>query len=129
MPLDHQNIEIQFEGLAQKTSDKTLKAGQLTRAQNVEFDKVGQLNKRRGYRRYQFSGSQQIGALGRTMESQAFRVTTFKDELLIMGHWLWAVADKGRNIDDRAAVRRGRLAPCNVSTRYIVTADQSENDS
>ena len=127
MPLDQQNFEISFEGLSQKTSDKTLKAGALTRAQNVEFDKQGQLNKRRGYRRYRFDGASQIGAINRTMESQAFRVTTFKDELLIMGHYLWAIVDKGGNVDGRAAVRRGRLAPCNMQTRYIVGAEESEN--
>lgn len=126
MPLDQQNFEISFEGLSQKTSDKVIKAGALTRAENVEFDKAGQLNKRRGYRRYTFSGGSGIGALGRNMENQVFRVTTFKDELLIMGHWLWAIVDKGSNVDGRAAVRRGRLAPCNVQTRYIVGSTEAE---
>lgn len=126
MPLEQQNFEIMFEGLAQKTSDRTIKAGALTRAQNVEFDKNGQLNKRRGYRRYRFDGAAQIGAVNRTMESQAFRVTTFKDELLIMGHWLWAIVDKNSGVDGRAAVRRGRLAPCNVQTRYIAGAWESD---
>lgn len=128
MPLQPENYEILFEGLSQKTTERTLKAGALVSAKNVEFDKQGQLNKRRGYLRYRFDGSTQIGALGNDMETQAFRVTTFKDELLVMAHWLWAVADKGAGIDSRAAVRRGRLMLCNIQTRHVISTDQSEDD-
>lgn len=123
MPLEQQNFEIVFEGLAQKTSDRTIKAGSLVTAINVEFDKAGQLNKRRGYRRYRFEGAAQIGAFGRTMETQALRVSTFQDELLIFGvSWLWSIGSKTSNLDTKAAVRRGRLNPGNTRRRVIFSA-------
>lgn len=125
MPLETQIVELLFEGLDQKTDHKTLKAGRLTRAENVEFDKRGVLNKRRGFRRFVFSGGTQIGALGNTMETQAVRVASHKDELLIFGiAWLWAVASKTASIDFKAAARRGRLT--NGNTRVWLIASASE---
>lgn len=123
MPLETQVVELLFEGLDQKFDGKVLPAGKLTRAENVEFDKRGVLNKRRGFRRYQFTGSQQIGALGISMDTQAVRLATYKDELLIFGiGWLWAVVSKTASVDGKAAVRRGRLAPGNIRVWHIATA-------
>lgn len=123
MPLETEVLELLFEGLDQKTDSKVLKAGKLVVAKNVEFAKGGVLNKRRGYRRYQFSGSSQIGAFGRTMETQAIRVATLNDELLIFGvSWLWSIGSKTRDLDGRAAVRRGRLCPGNTRRRRIYSA-------
>lgn len=123
MSLETQVVELIFEGLDQKTDHKTLKAGKLTRAENVEFDKRGVMNKRRGFRRFTFSGSTQIGALGLSMETQAIRLSTYKDELLIFGvGWLWAVASKTASIDGKAAARRGRLAAGNIRVWHIASA-------
>lgn len=47
--LDFQTLEIPFGALDQKTSELTRGKGALERAVNVEFDKTGLLNKRRGY--------------------------------------------------------------------------------
>ncbi len=127
MAIETQNVEILFEGLEQKTDSKILKAGKLTRAQNVEFDKGGTLNKRRGFRRYRFDGSPQIGALGTTMETQAFRVATFRDELLIFGvSWLWSIS-KADLATSAHAVRRGRLSPGNLRVVHVATATESED--
>lgn len=49
MPLQFQNIEIVLGGLDQKAGPLTRSPGALEQAINVEFDKLGQLNKRRGY--------------------------------------------------------------------------------
>lgn len=48
-PLQFQTIEIPFGALDQKTADLVRSPGQLERAVNVEYDKQGRLNKRRGY--------------------------------------------------------------------------------
>jgi hypothetical protein len=123
MPLETEVVEILFEGLDQKTDGKVLKAGKLTRAVNVEFDKAGALNKRRGFLRYQFSGAGQIGALGETMETQAIRVAVYRDELLVFGvRWLWSVASKTSSLDgSRAAVKRGPLSPGNLRVLDVAT--------
>lgn len=127
MPLESQTVEILFEGLEQKTDSKVIKAGKLTRAVNVEFDKAGALNKRRGFVRYQFSGASQIGAFTATMETQAIRVATYKDELLIFGvSWLWSLGSKTSDLDGRAAIRRGRLPSCNTRRRRIVSAAEGQ---
>lgn len=49
MPLVFQPIDIMLGGLAQKNAPLTKTPGSLERAVNVEFDKAGRLNKRRGY--------------------------------------------------------------------------------
>lgn len=49
MPLEFQSVEIVLGGLDQKSGPLTRGSGSLERAVNVEFDKLGQLNKRRGY--------------------------------------------------------------------------------
>ena len=125
MPLVPENYELVFEGLDQKTDHRLLKAGRLTRAENVEFDKGGILNKRRGFLRYRFDGSTQVGAFDFTMEPNAFRVATYEDELLIFGvGWLWSIGSKTSDLDGRAAVRRGRLSPGGTRRRRIVTASE-----
>jgi hypothetical protein len=127
MALETEVVEILFEGLDQKTDGKVLKAGKLTRAVNVEFDKAGALNKRRGFIRYQFSGADEIGALGTTMETQAIRVATYRDELLIFGvGWLWSLASKTESLNGTAAVRRGRLSPGNLRVVTVATIAESE---
>lgn len=49
MPLVFQPFEVQLGGLQQKASPLTKAPGALEKAINVEFDKTGRLNKRRGY--------------------------------------------------------------------------------
>ncbi len=125
MPLDKEPFEIVFEGLEQKTDAKLLQAGKLTTAINVEFDETGAMNKRRGYLRSRFDNQ---GALGRTMETQASRVATFRGELLVFGmEWLWAVADRDQNIDGDSLVRRGRLHKGNTKIQLVAMGSGSES--
>jgi hypothetical protein len=49
MPLQFNNVPVMLAGLAQKDSALTKSPGALEKAINVEFDKQGRLNKRRGY--------------------------------------------------------------------------------
>lgn len=126
MPLETEVIEIVFKGLGQKTDSKVLEAGELTAAKNVEFDKAGTLNKRRGYERYAFgNASGTIGAFGETMDAQAMRVVSFGDELLVFAAGnLWSIGSKTRDLDTRAAVLRGRVSACNTRRRRIYTAPE-----
>lgn len=51
MPLPTQSIEVSLAGgLDQKTGELKRAPGHLERAINVETDKIGRLNKRKGYR-------------------------------------------------------------------------------
>lgn len=120
--LDPQTFEIQIEGLEQKTDHKVLKAGKLTRANNVEFDKGGSIRKRRGYRRLMLTS---LAAFGQTMETQIVRVADHNDELLLFGvGWLWSVGSKTSSIDGRAVVRRGRIANGNLRVWDIASASE-----
>lgn len=47
--LKFQNVDVTLGGLDQKIGPLSRAPGALERAINVEFDKLGQLNKRRGY--------------------------------------------------------------------------------
>jgi hypothetical protein len=49
MPLQFTNVDVPLGGLDQKIGPLVRVAGALEQAINVEFDKSGQLNKRRGY--------------------------------------------------------------------------------
>lgn len=49
MPLQFTNVPVMLAGLAQKDGPLTKAPGALEKAINVEFDKQGRLNKRRGY--------------------------------------------------------------------------------
>jgi hypothetical protein len=123
MPLETEVVEILFKGLSQRTDGKVLQAGALERAENIEFTREGGITKRRGYQRYPFTGASQIAAFTATMETQAIRVATFRDELLVFGvSWLWSLGSKSASLDTRAAVRRGRLNPGNTRRRRIATA-------
>jgi hypothetical protein len=128
MPLQNETIDIIFEGLDEKSDPKVIKAGKLVRAQNVEFDKTGALNKRRGFLRYSFSGGSQIAALGQQMETQAIRVATYNDELLIFGvGWLWSIASRDSLTgNDDHAVKRGRLSPGNLRVVHVATASEGQ---
>ena len=123
--LDFQTFEVQLEGLDQKTDHKVLKAGKLTRATNVEFDKGGSIRKRRGYRRLMPAS---LAAFGQTMETQIVRVADHNDELLLFGvGWMWSLGSKTSSIDGRAVVRRGRLANGNVRVWHVASASEAEN--
>lgn len=49
MPLEFRTVTVLLRGVAQNFADKTRPPELLTEAVNVEFDRDGELNKRRGY--------------------------------------------------------------------------------
>jgi len=82
MPLEAQTLEIPFSGLDEKKAAIVRSPGMLQRARNVEFDKTGILNKRRGY---QFVGvSQVVSSLPDDLVFTS--CTTFRGELVLFSH-------------------------------------------
>jgi hypothetical protein len=82
MPLQFNNVPVMLAGLAQKDSPLTKSPGALEKAINVEFDKQGRLNKRRGY---------QFVDVGQTVnvfddDAVMMHIASRKGELLIVTH-------------------------------------------
>lgn len=119
MPIQFEPVQIVLEGLDQKTDHKLRAPGKLASAINVEFDKVGALNKRRGYRRVTMQEIHDEGA-----ESVYCNLAVFQGELLVYGsEYLYSVGDIGgaTPLSVRGPVLRG-----NGDTRHIASSTLSE---
>lgn len=104
MPLDFQPVQIVLEGLDQKTDHKLRAPGKLASAINVEFDKVGSLNKRRGYRRVSTS----VTTHGQTPESIFTSVAVYQGELAVLGEeYVYALGAATAIVDGASLIRRG----------------------
>lgn len=80
MALEFQSVEVVLRGLQQKADDKTRPPDMLTRAVNVEFDKDGALNKRRGYQHVDVANTVNLFDDDEVM----LHVATRKDELVVV---------------------------------------------
>jgi hypothetical protein len=119
MPLDFQPVQIVLEGLDQKTDSKMRAPGKLASAINVEFDKVGALNKRRGYRRVTTSTTTH----GQTPEAVFTAVATYNGELVVIGEeYLYAVGAIAADIDGGSLIRRGPVLRGSYRVRDIAQA-------
>lgn len=127
MPLDFQPVQVVLEGLDQKTDHKLRAPGKLASAINVEFDKVGALNKRRGYRRVTMVEVHNEG-----VESVFCNVATWQGELLVYGsEYLYAVASVTAALDATGAIAanlavRGPVLRGNGGVRHIASSTLSE---
>lgn len=79
MPLQFQTVELPLGGLAEKSSPLARQPGALERAINVEFDKTGQLNKRRGYQYVSIFDTVNAG----TDDGVMCHLAAFRGELVI----------------------------------------------
>lgn len=105
MPLEKQTIEIVFGGLAEKADDKMRKPGDLEHAKNVEFDKDGALNKRKGY---QWVKTTSNDIYDDAVEDIFHAVGVFGDRLVVFGHdYVYEVPAKSDLTSDRCLKRRG----------------------
>lgn len=103
-PLQYQTVEVLLEGLSQKDDKKTSTPGKLRTAINVEFDKSGTLNKRRGYTRVPTESL--VG--GGTAETLYATVATYQQELVLYGlDNIGSVAAGSAIVDGASVVRRG----------------------
>lgn len=80
-PIQLQNVEVPFGALDQKSSPLVSANGALEHAINVEFDKVGVLNKRRGY---QFVDTTEVVSKLDDVDDVVIAVTTHRNELLVV---------------------------------------------
>lgn len=127
MPIPDENVEIILAGLDQKTSAKLTAPGKLERARNVEFDKAGELSKRKGYQRLGTTAADAV-----SMPAVLCRLAQDRDELLILStSYAFAVEDIGETLQgltSRSTVRRGLISSGNVSTHDVVVSSDAEAD-
>ena len=83
MPLEFRPVTVVLKGVAQNFDDKTRPSDLLTYAKNVEFDRDGVLNKRRGY---QIVGIDNVVGEPFGPDDFAIRLATRADELLVITH-------------------------------------------
>jgi|TARA_S200002703_G_scaffold159483_1_gene173122 hypothetical protein len=126
MPLAAENVEIVFEGLDQKTASALTAPGKLERAQNVEFDKAGQLNKRVGYQHISATAADGVG-----LSAINHRLALAQDELLVLsGYYGFALASVGESLQtgSRGLVLRGVMLGGSLSFDDVATgADVAED--
>lgn len=123
MPLDWTNIELVLRGMAQKSSDLTRAPDHLKYAINVEFDKDGDLNKRRGY---------QFVDLGNTVnafddDAVFCNVGTYRDELVVFSYdYVAALGSRDSQLrGSDALVYRGPSNRGAGKLQYVSTSETS----
>jgi len=124
MPLNYENIELPIGGLGEKQHPLLRQPGVLDRAVNVEFDKVGALNKRVGYRRV--SVANVVGGPN-IPDTILQHVTTRRDELVVFTHdHVIALGSPDANLRGADAfVYRGPCNRGNVKLQYVATSRTS----
>lgn len=125
MPLPDQNVTIQIAGLSQKVDAKARTHGTLERADNVEFEKAGTLNKRRGYRYLDISGGDIHGNASAEMFSA---VAQYRDELVMISDDLWSVVSPISAVDGTSIVRRGPMPRGGYRVRAVIGDGLGEED-
>lgn len=112
-----QTVEFTFKGLSQKESDETRNPANLERAINVEFDKVGSLIKRLGYRHIPLTNV--VGLFD--SDEVAMHLATRRGELLVMTHdRLLGLASPDFSLRGNAGfVYRGPAPRGNVRAEFV----------
>jgi hypothetical protein len=125
MPLEWTNIELVLRGVQQKADDVTRPPDRLKHAINVEFDKDGVLNKRRGYQHVDLSNTVNLFD-----DDEVFvNVTTFRGELVVFSYdHVCAVGSRDsamRGTD--ALIYRGPNNRVSCSLEFVTTANLTRN--
>lgn len=124
MALVFENVEVVLEGLSQKVDPKLRPSGSLERAVNVEFEKGGRLNKRRGYQYVDVANTVSF-----VDDDEVFvHVGTFQDELLLFGvDSLYSLGSRASAIGGTAALLyRGPTNRMQVRVQYVSTSATTE---
>lgn len=126
MPLQFQNVELPLGGLDQKTSPLARAPGALERAVNVEFDKAGQLNKRRGYQLIDISAT--VGAPS-APDGVMTHLAVHRGELVIFTRaYVAALASRESMLrGEDAIVYRGPNAMGACASRLLTMSGISDN--
>lgn len=125
MPLPDQPVVINVAGLSQKVDPKARVQGTLEVADNVEFEKAGTLNKRRGYRYIDTSSGDINDNASPTLFSA---VAQYRDELVMLSDDLWSVVSPIREVDSTSIVRRGPLPRGGYRVRAVIGDGVGEED-
>lgn len=126
MPLEFQTVEIQLSaGLDQKIDERYTVEGKLTTADNVVFDKLGALNKRRGYKAVEV-GTELFGA---TVDPYLMHLALHEDELLVIGaENLYSCADPDDELPGtRGLVIRGPIPRGNIRRQDVATSHTGDD--
>lgn len=115
--LNKTTVEILIEGLSQKIDEKSQPDTKLTRADNVEVDKVAQLNKRRGYRFIDVSGND-LGDIA--VDSLFTKAAIRADEPVLFSDHTYAVSSPVGGVIGTSVVRRGPVLRGSYRLRVIV---------
>ena len=121
MPVQYQAVEIVFtQGLDQKRDGKSTVEGKLVQADNVEFDKYGALNKRRGYESITITSE----AFGETTEDTYTHLAVYEDELIIIGYsHIYSLASVSGSLPGtRYIVKRGPIPRGNIRRQDVATS-------
>ena len=110
-------IEILVEGLSQKIDEKSTPDAKLTRADNVEVDKLARLNKRRGYRFVEVEGND---LNGNAIDTMFTKMAVRADELVLLSDHLYAAASPTAGVIGTSLVRRGPVLRGSYRLRVIV---------
>lgn len=121
-PLEMQLVEIVPEGLDQKTDAQQRIPGKLERAINIEFDKTGALNMRRGYQRAALGTA--IGAPAGIVDEVFLNAGTYDDELLLFGYdYLYALGSRASTLGGtRRYIYRGPLNRGTVRLQHVAVS-------
>lgn len=124
--LQWQTIELEVEGLSQKHDDRKLPAGRLSVCQNMEFDTIGRLEKRRGYRKVGLTST----SSSHTADSLFIELGQLNDELLLIGYnYVWSLASadslahRTASITRRGPTLRGNMRRHDVASGSVATED------
>lgn len=125
MPVQTELREIVFQGLKQKDARLRTLPGELEVAENLEFDKVGEFNKRRGYRRLET-----LGVFNEAVDLVYANVAVYRGELVVFSPTrIWSIASPESAIGaapDRAFVLRGPTCRGALRVHNVATSSDVE---
>jgi hypothetical protein len=125
MALQPTNIEIVLRGVAQKSDDVTRPPDRLRHAINVEFDKDGLLNKRRGYQHVDLSNTVNLFD-----DDEVFiGLATYRGELVVFSYdHVCALGSRNSAMrGEDALVYRGPNNRAACSLEHVTTANLTNN--
>ena len=120
MALVTEPVEVLLTSLDQKTGAAATAPGRLTVAENIEFDKVGTLSKRQGYRLLPTAQANDT-----LLPAVWSRLVLDGDELLVCTRTrAWAMADVTETLQGagHSMVLRGVIGSGNISVMDVVTS-------
>ena len=117
MPLKKQVVTMPFaKGINEKYADGMVPLGELTQAENVSFDKAGEIIKRGGFRKEENGIAFSASSYGSTLSDADFG-TSFRDTMLISGEKrLWARTSAGST---ERYYDTGTLIPCEQTNEFL----------